>query len=168
MASLASQASVERDVARDRRTRSGPSFAWIGSAGGWLAGNIKYVAIAAIVLAGAAWVLSPRSDPHKAYHETYTGLYNEFKSLRSRKAGADEWDKFEGDVKMGVAPIVAKLEQEVERSSGKVKEGQTRLLEIGRDHLPDMLETARQKPSQAEKEFQEAMKEAVAAFNYFK
>lgn len=137
------------DALRDRFSGARDSFAVfraILSAVCLMAVGITLVIIVGQRMALISLDWSDQPDPYPALQSAF----QEFKELRAKSAGPDEWKTFSEQTSTQLAPLLASLEQQ---ASSKNRLAQ-QLLWAGRDCWPAMLVEAREEPNEAEQRFE--------------
>jgi hypothetical protein len=120
--------------------------------------SIAAVAGAIIVCAAAGAFLLFRAPSEQSQYQQLSGLYEEMKSLRERKASDREWTLLADRIKRDVMPWVTSVSH-----SQPVTPAGRALMEAGRDHLLPMLGESRRRPGPHEKEFIKRLEEARTA-----
>jgi|GEM_PF-2773127 hypothetical protein len=139
-----------------KQKRSGPLINW-GSLFSKTKVNPKLLIPLGIGLAIVLFMYIPwGSGADKEHYETLVGFRNEFRKLRDGKASPAEWKSLEERVQAATGPMIVDLD----KRGGAHNRVPQLMLFAARDFLPKMFQTAKQKPDEQERQFDEHLENA--------
>ncbi|MBI1346036.1 hypothetical protein GC163_07080 [bacterium] len=119
-------------------------------------GAVGFVAAVGLIFA-FLFLLPASTAGERAKLEQLQKIYTTFKYLRENNANSGDWEQFTSETMAAVKPMV----DELQGTASRQYPARQSLLWAARDRLDDMLQTAREKPSPAEEEFDYNLKKAA-------